>query len=107
MQPKRRTIGHFHGEQQLEHHMADNDDGEIGRGVVGAMVMQRLAAIWALVGDLQIAAEQSSLAAGRAAKQRAAEDRVNNGAGPWPTPRRGRNVPPVIGGVGCMHPYRI
>jgi hypothetical protein len=40
------------------------------------MVMQRLAARWALIGDLQIAAEQATLAASRATQHEAAQNGV-------------------------------
>ena len=45
--------------------MADDDDGEIGRSVVGTMMVQGLAASRAIVGDLEIAPEQAPLAARR------------------------------------------
>ena len=53
--------------------MADDDDGEIGRRVVGAVMVQRLAARGALVGDLEIAAEHGALAASRAGELRASQ----------------------------------
>jgi hypothetical protein len=45
--------------------MADNDDREIGRRVVSAVVMQRLGASRTNVGDFQVTPEQSAFAAGR------------------------------------------
>src|SRR5688500_10003818 len=71
--------------------MPDNDNGEIGRGVIGAMVMQRLAAICAMVLDLQIAAEHPAFATGRTAKQPSAEEGGANRAGPLRAPVRGRD----------------
>jgi hypothetical protein len=53
--------------------MSDDDDHEIRRRVVGAMVMQGLSARPAMIDDLEVPAEDAPLAASRAAKKRAAE----------------------------------
>ncbi len=66
MEPQGRAVGYFHGQHQADHHMANNNDGEIGRRVVGALMMQRLAAMGAIVRDLQKAVEQGANTAGRA-----------------------------------------
>ena len=59
-------VGHLHGEHQADHDVPDNDDGEIGRRVVGAMMMQLLAAMRAGVGHFQITPEHGPNAASRA-----------------------------------------
>jgi hypothetical protein len=43
--------------------VADDDDYEVGGKIVGAVMMQFLAAMWALVGDLQKSAGHAALAA--------------------------------------------
>jgi len=79
MQPYRRPEGYFHGKHEADHDVADNDDGEVGRRVVGALVMQCLAAIGAGIGDLEITAEHGAGAAGGAAPRRASQQ----GAKDW------------------------
>ena len=59
--------------------MTDDDDHEIGGKIVGAVVMQLLAAMRALVGDLQKGAEHAAFAAGRAAAAKAAPHRLGGG----------------------------
>ena len=81
MEPEGRPVGHLDYEHQAHHDVADNDDGEIGRRVVGAVVMQLFAAGGAGVGHLQIAPEHGTAAAGRAAQTRAAQERAENRAG--------------------------
>ena len=58
-------------QDQRHHQMADDDDHQIGRKVVGALMMQFLAAHLALVRDLQERAEHVPLAAVRAAAAQA------------------------------------
>jgi hypothetical protein len=56
--------------------MADADDGEIRRRVVGALMMQRLAALGAMIGHFEIAPEHRTLAAGRAFQHCTAQQRT-------------------------------
>ena len=67
MHPIGRGEGDFDRERQRHHDVADDEDDEIGRRVVGAVMMQILAAGRALIGDFQERAEQLALAAIRAA----------------------------------------
>ena len=80
MHPERRPVGHLHGEHKADHDVADNDDGEIGRRVVGAMMMQGLAAIGAGIGHLEVAPKHGALAAGGALMRRASEQRAEDRA---------------------------
>ena len=52
--------------------MAHDDDDEIGRKVVGAVVMEFFAAFFAMIGDLQILAEQAAFPAVRTLATKAA-----------------------------------
>lgn len=58
----------FHHEHQRDQEFADDENREIGRRIVGAVVMKFFAALRTLVRDLQIAPEQSLAAAIRAAQ---------------------------------------
>src|SRR5207344_2558472 len=60
--------------------MADNDDGEIRWRIVGPVVVQRLAASWAGVRNLEIAAEHGAFATSRAGQPRASQQRRQHGA---------------------------
>jgi hypothetical protein len=51
--------------------MPDHDDDEIGRKVVGAVVMEFFAAFFAVIGDLQKLAEQAAFPAVRAPAKKA------------------------------------
>ena len=53
--------------------MAHDQDGQIGRAVIGALVVQRLAADGAAFADLEIAAQERAGPAGRAATAPAAQ----------------------------------
>ena len=66
MDPDVRSIGHFNPEHGRDNHVADDEDGEIGRGVVRAVVMEFFAALTAIVSDFQIFPEYLSLATRRA-----------------------------------------
>src|SRR5262245_6119219 len=75
MQPKRRPVGHLHGEHQANHDMADDDDGEIRRRIIGPVMVQRLATSGAGLSHLEIAAEHGAFAASRAGQPRASQQR--------------------------------
>ncbi|VVT17321.1 hypothetical protein RHIZ404_210446 [Rhizobium sp. EC-SD404] len=70
------------------HNVADDEDSEIGRQVVGAVVMHRFAARSAVIDRLQERAEQLSFAAGRTAGLQATHDR--------PSKRARSTIMPVV-----------
>ena len=74
--PDRRSDFGFHHQHDRHQDVADDDDHQIGGKIVGAVVMQLLAAVRALVGDLQKGAEHTALAAGRAAPAQPAPQRL-------------------------------
>src|SRR5262245_13049253 len=63
--------------------MADKEDGEVGRRVVGAMVVQRLAAGGALIAHLEVSGEQLPCSATGAALCQSAPKGLHEVAG-WP-----------------------
>jgi hypothetical protein len=65
MQPKRRPVRHLDREHQADHDMAHDRNGEIGRGVVGALMVQRLGAMRTVVGDFEVTREHQAHAASR------------------------------------------
>lgn len=72
--------------------MANDDDRYIGRRIVGAVVEEFLAAIWANVIDLEIGAENPPSAAGGAAAPQALAD----------------GLPDITGGLGAQSiMYRV
>ena len=75
MQPERRPVSHLHRQHEADDDVADDDDGEIGRSIVGPMVMQRLPAFRTMVRDFEVAPEHGALAASRAAKLGPAQER--------------------------------
>ena len=52
-------------QDQRHDDMGDDEDGEVRRSIVGAVVMKLFAAVGTTVGDLQIGGEQRSQPAGR------------------------------------------
>jgi hypothetical protein len=67
MHPIRRHKRHFQRQNQRYDDVAEQDDHAVGRHVVGAVMVQCLAAVRARFCDLEKAPEQASLAARRAA----------------------------------------
>src|SRR5262245_35638782 len=61
----------MHGEHTADDEMSDNDNGEIGRGVIGTVMMQVLAAMGTCVGDLEVLPKQLTFAALRTALRKA------------------------------------
>src|SRR5262249_8025978 len=60
--PKRQiAAGHFGCEYERNHHMADDENRHIRRGVVGAMMVELLAADRTAVVDLKVAPKQGAL----------------------------------------------
>jgi hypothetical protein len=59
--------------------VTDDDNHDIGRKVVGAMMVELLAALFTMIGDLQEAPEQQALSAVRAFSQKAAPHRSAQG----------------------------
>lgn len=72
LKPRQWCVSHFNGEDRRYDGVTDKDDHEIGRKVVGAMMMKTLAALLAMVGDLQEAPEQRALSAIWAFSQKSA-----------------------------------
>jgi len=66
---------------QASNDMADDEDGQIGRGVVGTMMEELLAAPWADIIDLEIGAEDPALTAGGTVAAPALADRLPGTAG--------------------------
>src|SRR6202043_2477001 len=75
LQPHRRRIIGLDPERRRYHKVADDDDHEIGRQIVGAMRREVEVADLAVVVDLEEGAKQFSLAAARAAAAEAALQR--------------------------------
>ena len=65
MHPGRRRRRALQRQRAADDHVADDQDREVGRRVVGAMMVQLLPAAWAGVPHLEILAEQATLAARR------------------------------------------
>ena len=61
-------------QHQRQHEMADQDDHEIGREVVRAMITERLAAFLAMVGNLHEGAEEVTFPAGGTPAAQAADE---------------------------------
>ena len=66
---------HEHEKDRRRQNMPDDQDGQIGRTVIGALVIQRLVADRAIVAHLQIALQHRPRAASRAAAHPAAPQR--------------------------------
>src|SRR5437016_9998388 len=77
MHPGRRGQSLLEREYAADNEVADDQDRKVGRRVVGAVVMQRLAAARAAVPDLEISPEQAALAAAGAALREAAQHRAH------------------------------
>src|SRR2546421_919206 len=75
MDPVGRLIGHLDMQNKRHDQVPDDHDDQIGRKVVGPLVMQFLAADIAAVRDLEEAAEHAAVAAIRAAPAQAAPQR--------------------------------
>src|SRR5262245_17715369 len=76
--PKRRTEYDLDLERQRYDDVADDQDDEISRGVIGAMMAELLAADFAAIGNLEERAEQPTLAAMWAATEKAAAHRLHH-----------------------------
>src|SRR5437868_55901 len=77
MQPNRRvSIIRLNPQHEPDNDMADNDNGEIGRGVVCALVVQLLPAERTKVVDLEIGAKHLPAAATRAESDKSSLDRL-------------------------------
>ena len=74
VKPHGRAVGHLDGQNEAHHDMAHDDNREVGRRVVGAVMVQGLAAMGTIVRDLEVAAKQGSGTAGRAFQRGAAEE---------------------------------
>jgi len=70
MQPERGPVGHLHHEHPADHDVAHDHDGEIRRRVIGAVMVQLLAALGTGVGHLELAPEHGAGAAGGAFERR-------------------------------------
>ena len=66
MHPIGRREGNLDREHERHHDVTDNENDEIGRSVVGALMMERLSAGRAMIGHLQECAKQPAAAAMRA-----------------------------------------
>jgi len=75
MNPQGRREGALHGQDGGNDDVAENQDGEIGRRIIGAVMVECLAAARAGVLHLEVAPEERALAAGRAAPQGANQHR--------------------------------
>src|SRR3984957_270885 len=80
MHPIGRREGHFDGERERHHDVAGDEDDEIGRRIVGALVEVLLAAHLATVDDLEKGAKPPALAAIGAAAAPAAPHRLGERA---------------------------
>ncbi len=96
MDPERREIFEFEPEHHRHDDVADDHDGEIGRSVIGLMMMELFAAIRAIVRDFQEFAEQAATAASRATAAETAQNRGERRAG-------GRVGGFVNAGIGHVH----
>jgi hypothetical protein len=77
VQPDRRIGPEFLGKKhQASDDMADDQDRQIGRRIVGALMEEFLAAIWAAIIDFEIGAEHLAFATGGAIATQAFADRL-------------------------------
>jgi len=85
MRPVARRIGHLDVKRQRHDDVSDQHDRQVGREIVGAMMVERLAAMRAVLDHLGKGAEQPTLAARRAAAAKAAQQReaCRLGPGHW------------------------
>jgi hypothetical protein len=67
MQQERRPEAHLRLQDSPDDHVADEEHDDIGREVIGAVMMHGLAARVAMIDHLEKSSEQASVAAGRAA----------------------------------------
>ena len=81
MDPDLRMIEHFHRQHGRNDDMSDNGDGEIGRCVVGPVMVDFLTTVVAVMDRGQKALEQFAPAAGGAGVHKAAGDRLQRLSG--------------------------
>jgi hypothetical protein len=63
VKPKRRAESHFDSQNKADDHMADNDNREVGRGIIGTMMVKGFATMRTVIAHLQIAREKRADAA--------------------------------------------
>jgi len=76
MEHERRVPEVLDDERQRHHDVTDQEEGEIGRRIIGAVVVELLAAMAAALGHLEIGGEERSRAAMRAAPEKSEPERA-------------------------------